>query len=196
MSYEFNPLDYDMLTCVNCGTGIPLTGWDWEQARVQMADGAHEVPGLFVCKACDSYASHVEQIAAFIWLTGTVIPQGMAFAISVANDDNADLMTAMSGLAIAQDVEIGNELAGLLARELAGIPAAPEPEPQDVPDPMPADEQGEMIAAMLDMRREADGTVSYSCPNPVCPVGRHNFTEMADSLPINLVAALIGSLPE
>lgn len=196
MSYKFNALSYDMLSCVGCGAGIPLT-MAAEQARVQTADGAQEVPGLWVCRACESHASHVEQIAAFVWLTGTLIPEGLKFAVSVAKDDNTDLMTAISGLMIAQDVDAANKLASVLARELAGIPAEqPQAAPQAVPDPMPAGERGPELASLLDMRREADGTVSYACPNPVCPVGRHNLAEFADALPIEIVNALIGALPE
>lgn len=196
MPYKFNPLAYDMLSCVECGTSIPLTEAS-EEARVQTADGAREVPGLWVCKACESHVSHVEQTAAFIWLTGTLIPQGLTFAMSAAKSDSTDLGAALMGLMIAEDVQKGNDLAAILAHELTGAPAAPEGEPQDVADPMPAvDDRAADFAAQLDVRREADGSVSYACPNPVCPVGRHNLANIADVLPINVVAALVGSLPE
>lgn len=182
MPYKFNPVEYDMLSCVECGTGIPLMNWDVQHARVALAADAREVPGLYVCKACGLHATHVAPSVALAWLAGTLIPEGLKFALDVARNDTTDLETLIGGALIMQDVETANELAGALWRALAGAEA------QDAPGPA--------ATAAPEMRREEDGTVSYACPNAECPDGRHNFTEMADKLPINIVAALIGTLPE
>lgn len=201
---KFNPLDYDMLHCAECSTPIPMNAWDVDLARVQMAAGPREVPGLYVCKECVSHAVHVEPIAAFVWLTSVIIPEGLRFAKSVADDEDAPLLLAVSGLMIAQDVQAGNDLANDLARELAAVeqPAhAAGPVDGDAPaDPFPADE-GDVIAArelvaQLDMRRDADGVITYACPNPVCPVGRHGFAELVDALPMHIVVALMDAIPE
>lgn len=180
MGYKFNPATYQLTACANCGGELEKD--DVTRARVTVNGENREVPALYVCKACAHVPAHVEAVDALRWLITVVVPQGYAYASGVADDGKASPAQLMAALMILQDARDGEALAHDLAVMTGGGKDGEEA-------------TGTVLAAVLDLRREDDGKVSYRCPNSACG-GRHELAEVADSLPLPLVASLVGSLPE
>ena len=190
MSYKFNPMDYTPDVCAGCGGMSGL-----EMARIMVAGESREVPAVYLCDRCAAHGTPagVTPIRAFVWLTGTLIPKAL-LASGQFGDDQGPMGGLISSMILAE-ADAANALASDLARELAGVD--PEPEPFSSFNGSPMAPGGAELAAMLDLRREADGTVTYACPNPSCPDGnRHPLSFAADVMPVELVDALIGHLPE
>lgn len=208
MSYTFNPMTYSPDVCPQCGQGSGLGN-----AHVMVAGESREVPGIYLCdihaQAGGGLVPEVTPVKVFIYLTGQMIPKGLLAAERYGNA--ASPTGAMIGAAIMGEVEASAALAEDLMRELSG--GGPECEAEPVVMAVPADDRtaaafdyhehyeadaAEMAAAM-DFRREADGTVTYRCPNPDCPEGNRHPMDFAavlwDSMPVEFINALQAHIP-
>lgn len=205
MSYKFNPFTYQPSICAECGA---VSGR--AHTHITVAGKRHGVPALYLCDTCAradqaGLLARVTPVSVYVWLTQTYIPRmtesmadgSIESSINYAAGQRGTTSAALA-TALAADVLSAIELTEALGRELCGLDADPEPEFPMTPMVRPESElDGAALAAQLDLRREADGSITYACPNPTCPDGnRHDLSFAADVLPIEMVNALIGALPE
>ena len=212
MSYKFNPFTYHPGICAECGA---MSGN--AHTHITVAGKRREVPALYLCDTCGAadrmgHLARVTPISVYMWLTRTYIPRMTEGMEDGSIDPTINRAAGMHGttssalaIALAADVVSAIELTESLGRELCGLDPESEAEPlpgnpfpmTPMTRPEPAASDGAELAALLDLRREADGTVTYACPNPTCPDGnRHPLSFAADVMPVELVEALIGHLPE
>jgi hypothetical protein len=224
---EFNPATYEMGNCVECGDKLPEDGLTGGRFYFEVKSTRYEVPGLHRCVSCRGLiesgltVTAVSLKAAHEWLGKAYLPDSLATLLRLKAELSAAVATGRANTPEA----MGMAMAGLVTLEASVEPYGTASEAFDALEahlglssadlvveranarfaerlreeaPDMTDAQMAQLYDSLDLKREADGSVSYACPKPACPEGnsRHPLGFAEDVMPTKFVEYLVGRLPE